>query len=346
MKLRAALCFVALLFCQTARARDVASTPRTADAMAQAAARFIASLDDEQRAKAVMAFDDPRRLEWFNIPLPDRKGLQLRELSDEQQKLCHDLLKSALSETGYEKAVKILALENNLHEGEKNRQGGPIRDPERYYVTIYGKPGERGQWGWSFEGHHYCLNFTIADGQVIGDTPDFWGANPATVHTFVEGGPKEGARTLAEEEQLAFDLLDSLDDAQRKVAVVSDKAPDEYRNPASPQPPQAAPEGLPAAKMTQEQQKILHKLLGAYCSRLAEGLAAARISKIELGGFDEIHFAWYGEQKPGAPHAYRVQGPTFVLEFVNVQTDPEGHIANHIHTIWRNLEGDFGVKAE
>ena len=152
-------------------------------------------------------------------------------MSAEQQKLVHELLQASLSETGYDKAVKILALENNLHEGEKNRRNSPLRDPLRYLLTIFGEPGDRGEWGWSFEGHHLSLNFVIRDGQVVADTPSFWGANPATVHTFVEGGPKVGTRTLADEEQLAFDLLDSLDDAQRKKAVIADKAPGDYRAP-------------------------------------------------------------------------------------------------------------------
>jgi len=344
---RLALVVVALLACRSTFAKDPpASTRATAAAMANAAAKFVASLNADQRAKGVMPFDDPRRLEWHNIPLPERKGLQLRELSPEQQELCHALLRAALSKSGYDKAVKILALENNLREGEKNRGGGPLRDPLRFYLTIYGQPGDTIAWGWSFEGHHFSLNFTIRDGQVVGDTPCFWGANPAKVHALVEGGPKAGTRTLADEEQLAFDLLDSLEAAQRDAAVVADKAPDDYRAPGTPQPPRSEPEGLPAAKMTAAQQKKLRALLAAYCSRLAPELARARLQEIEARGLDQVHFAWLGAQQPGVGHAYRIQGPTFVLELVNVQSDPAGNTANHIHSVWRNLEGDFGVQRD
>jgi hypothetical protein len=311
--------------------------------MADAAGKFLASLDDGQRARAAIPFDDPRRLDWHNIPKPERKGLQLRELSTQQQELCHALLQTALSKSGYDKAVKILSLENNLREGEKNVAGAPLRDPLRYYLTIFGQPGESGDWGWSFEGHHFSLNFVIREGQVVSDTPNFWGANPATVQVFVEDGPPAGTRTLADEEQLAFDLLDSLDGEQRAVAVIADEAPKDYRGPGQPQPPHTPAEGLPAAKMTDAQQKTLRALLAAYCGHLAPELAAGRLDEIEARGLGQIHFAWYGAQQPGTGHAYRIQGPTFILELVNVQADPAGNKANHIHSVWRNLKGDFGI---
>jgi hypothetical protein len=334
---------VLLVACRLAQALELEDTQRVAKNMAKAAAKFVESLDDEQRAEAVMEFDDPRRLDWHNIPKPERKGVQLRDMSPEQRAACHELLKAALSDKGYEKAVHILALENNLREGEKQIQNGHLRDPERYFLTIFGELGSEGRWGWSFEGHHFSLNFAISNGEVISDTPDFWGANPATVHTFVEGGPEAGTRTLAEEEQLAFELLDSLDASQRTMAVVADTAPKDYRDPGSPRPPRGVAEGLAANKMTEEQQQLLHKLLVAYASHLDDELAAARINEIELRGFGQVHFAWYGSEKPGVGHAYRVQGPTFVLELVNVQSDPAGTPANHIHSVWRRLKGDFGV---
>jgi len=313
--------------------------------MTDAAKQFVASLSDPQRAKVALRFDDPARLDWHNIPKPERKGLQLRDLSADQQQLCHVLLRAALSEAGYDKAVKILALENNLHDGEKGRADGPLRDPLRYYITIFGRPDADGTWGWSFEGHHFSVNFVIRDGQVVADTPSFWGANPATVHTFVEGGPEIGTRTLTDEEQLAFDLLDSLDDAQRKQAVISDEAPADYRAPGQPQPPHTPPVGLPAEEMTAAQKKTLRNLLAAYTGHLADEVAMARMEEIDSHGLDQVYFAWQGAQKPGVGHAYRIQGPTFVLELVNIQSDPSGNPANHIHSVWRSLKGDFGVDA-
>ncbi len=344
MLTRSLLALIAFFICRAVDAKDApAATASTSSAMAEAAQKFVASLNGEQESKAVITFDDPRRLEWHNIPKPQRKGLQLRDLSDEQRALCLALLQAALSEEGMEKALRIVSLENNLREGEKNLAGGHLRDPLRYFLTIFGEPGNRGTWGWSFEGHHCSLNFVIRNGQVVGDTPSFWGANPATVKVFVEGGPKVGTRTLADEEQLAFDLLNALNQSQRAAAIVADVAPQEYRAAGEPQPPRSAPEGLPAAKMTDSQKKTLLALLAEYCGHLAPEVAAARIDEIEGRGLGQVYFAWYGATRPGVGHAYRIQGPTFVLELVNVQSDPAGNPANHIHSVWRSLQGDFGV---
>ena len=71
-----------------------------------------------------------------------------------------------------------MSLENNLREGEKSQKDGPLRDPGRYFLTIFGKPDVQGTWGWSFEGHHLSLNFVIQDGEVISETPSFWVRQP------------------------------------------------------------------------------------------------------------------------------------------------------------------------
>lgn len=320
-----------------------ASTADVGAAMTGAAQKFLATLDDAAAAKARMSFDDPARLDWHNIPKPERKGLQVRDMTREQREACHNLLRAALSDVGYDKAVKIMALENNLREGEKGLAGSPLRDPERYFLTIFGEPALKGTWGWSFEGHHFSLNFVIRDGDVVSDTPSFWGANPATLEIVVPGGPAKGTRTLAQEEQLAFDLVNSLDESQRTAAVIAEEAPAEYRAGGAPQPPQTPPEGLAAAKMNDAQKEQLRALLKTYSGNLAAPLAAARIAEIEASDFGRVHFAWAGGTKSGVPHYYRVQGPSFVLELVNFQPDPAGNPANHIHSVWRNLRGDFGV---
>jgi hypothetical protein len=319
----------------------VAQSP--SDAMIVAANALLDSLTPEQRTEAALPFDTPLRRDWHNIPKEDRKGVEFGELNADQQKLALALLRSALSDVGYEKATRIMSLENNLREGEKNVAGAPLRDPERYFITIFGEPADKGTWGWSFEGHHFSQNFVVHDGKVVGDTPSFWGANPATVKIFIEGGPEVGTRTLAQEEQLAFDLLASLDAAQRAVAVIADKAPADYRGPGQPDPPRAAPEGIQASKLTDGQREKLQALLAAYCNNLAPELAAARLAEIEAAGADRVHFAWLGAAETGVGHAYRVQGPTFLLELVNIQSDPAGNPANHIHSVWRSLNHDFGV---
>jgi hypothetical protein len=221
-----------------------------------------------------------------------------------------------------------------------------LRDPLRYFLTIFGKPGQDSVWGYSFEGHHQSLNFVVRGDQVFADTPSFWGANPSVVKVFVPGGPEVGVRTLVDEEQLAFDLVNSLNAAQKDQAIIAKQAPKDYRNVGKPQPPRADKEGLSAAEMTPEQQATLRKLLVVYSGHLADPVAKLRMQEIDQAGIGNIYFAWLGATERGIGHAYRIQGPTFVLELVNIQADPEGNLANHIHSVWRSLEHDFGVTAQ
>jgi hypothetical protein len=312
--------------------------------MTAAAEKFLASLSEEQRKTTLLSYDDPSRVDWYFVPRNQRKGLQIKEMSAEQRKTAHALLAAALSQAGYEKATIIMELEAILNELEKTRQGTRnIRDPERYYFTVFGKPGLEGKWGLSVEGHHLSLNFVVSDGRVISSTPAFFGANPAEVRSSVGVGPKVGTRVLKAEEQFAFDLINSLDEAQRKTALIAEKAPSDIRGPTGTQAPEGAPEGLKAANMTGAQKRILRSLIEAYCANMPKEVADQRIEAIREAGVDVIHFAWAGATKPGIGHYYRVQGSTFLIEFVNVQPDSAGNPANHIHSVWRDMKGDFAL---
>ena len=312
--------------------------------MTRAAERFVASLSADQRARALMAYDDPDRLDWHFIPKRQRKGLQLRQMNAQQRSRAHDLLHSGLSEVGYEKSTTIMSLEAILHEFEKSRTNGLVRDTERYYFTIFGQPSVQGRWGWSVEGHHLSLNFVVSNGDLIAATPAFFGANPATVFDNAGVGPKVGTRTLAKEEELAFDLLAALSPEQHKIALISEKAPRELQEAAERQPVSGPAVGLPAEKMSPAQRKALWRLLQAYVGNMPDETGKAWLGEIEQAGLAQVHFAWSGPSRPGVGHYYRVQGPTFVLEFVNVQRGGGGKPANHIHSVWRNLAGDFGLR--
>ncbi len=317
-------------------------TSAVAGRMVTAAQNYLAGLSDQQKKIGVMSFDDPQRVDWTNVPKAHRKGIQLRDMTIPQRKLCHELLQASLSKDGYSKACQIMSLENNLHEGEKPLNLKVIRDPERYFLTIFGTPDTTGTWGYSFEGHHLSLNFVIQDGTVLGDSPCFWGANPAIVSLFIEKGPEVGIRTLTAEEQLAFDLVNALDDSQKKRAIIAEKAPKDYRNVGKPNPPSAPEEGLAASEMNDAQKAILWDLLSGYVGHLADPVAKERLREIKKAGIENIRFAWLGATQPGIGHSYRVEGPTFVLELVNVQDGIEGKKANHIHSVWRSLGRDFG----
>jgi Protein of unknown function (DUF3500) len=167
--------------------------------MAECANRFLAALDANQRGKATFPFDTDERMNWHFIPR-ERKGLSLREMTPYQKHLASALLAAGLSQTGYIKAVTIMSLEDVLRIME--RDSGDIRNPEKYYFSVFGAPSENGTWGYRVEGHHFSQNYTLVNGRVI-DAPSFFGSNPAEVRQ----GPRKGLRTLAGEDDLGFGLL-------------------------------------------------------------------------------------------------------------------------------------------
>jgi len=315
----------------------------TGKALTVKAQAYLKTLSEEQRQTSLLPYDTPKRVDWHFIPKKYRKGLQIKDMNETQRAAAHGLLRSALSKVGYDKAVKIMQLEAVLAALEQSRRGGPIRDAERYYYTIFGKPQDKKRWGLSIEGHHLSLNFVIEGDKVISSTPTFLAANPTIVRKEYPGGPPKGARVLEKEETLAFELVNSLDAEQRKTAVLAPKAPREIRAAGEPQPPQTAAEGIAAKALTRDQAKLLRELVDVYASTMPPDVARRRLAAIEKAGFEKVHFAWAGSLKPGVGHYYRIQGPTFLIEFVNTQPDAAGNPASHIHCVWRDMQGDFAV---
>jgi Protein of unknown function (DUF3500) len=303
----------------------------TGNFMAESASRFLTALDDSQKAQATYGFDDPERLNWHFIPRP-RKGLPLKAMTPAQRALAFGLLQTGLGASGYLKATTIMSLEAVLKEMEQG--SGPVRDPELYYVTIFGTPSTTGKWGWRVEGHHLSLNFTLDNGEIVSASPTFFGSNPGEVRQ----GPRKGLRTLADLEDRALRFVQALDDSQKKVAVTAEKAPGEIRDANKPQPPTAEAEGIAYAQLNDDQKAILRALVEAYTADMTAEVAAAWIEEIRKAGPEAIRFAWTGVLDRNGPHAYKVQGPTFLIEFNNTQNN-----SNHIHAVWRNMLGDFAI---
>ncbi|MDA1051618.1 MAG: DUF3500 domain-containing protein [Planctomycetota bacterium] len=308
------------------------------------AAAFVGTLSDEQKAVAVMAFEKPERLDWHFIPKEYRKGLQLKEMTDAQRQAAHALLQTTLSQIGYEKATNIMQLEHILHMLEHERNTNKFaRETDRYYFTIFGTPSEKGDWGLSIEGHHLSLNFTVKDGEVASSTPTFFASNPSTVMNEVKDGFPKGTRVLKKEEELAFDLVNSLSDEQKAKVVIAETAPKEIRAAGEPQPPADEMVGISFGDLDQTQQGTMKKLVGTYAENMPKEIRDARIDAIVKAGPENVRFAWAGATEPGIGHYYRIQGPTFLIEFVNTQPDPAGNPANHIHCVWRDMNGDFAI---
>ena len=299
--------------------------------MAAAANNLLVTLTPEQKKQASFEFADDERKNWHFIPRP-RKGLPLKEMTYEQRLLAQALLASGLSNGGYAKAVSIMSLESVLAILEKDKVGGAVRDPENYFVSIFGTPGAA-PWGWRLEGHHLSLNFAIAGDAAPAMTPSFFGTNPGEV----KAGPRAGTRILGTEEELGRTLVKSLTEEQRKVAIILPEAPKEILNDPKRVDP-TKPEGLAQSKFTPEQTATLVKLIKEYLFRCRPDVAAADWAKVEKAGLDKLHFTWAGGLDRGQPHYYRVQGGHFALEYDNTQDD-----ANHVHSIWRDFDHDFGV---
>jgi hypothetical protein len=307
---------------------------RSSASMAAAATKFLQGLTPEQRQQATFAFDGEERLRWHFVPAETypRKGLLIRNMNAAQRALAHDLLKAGLSQRGYLTASAIMDLETILRALEAPN-GRLERDPEKYFFSIFGTPSAKETWGWRAEGHHMSLHFTIANGTMVASSPTFFGTNPAEVRD----GDKKGLRILGAEEDAARALLQSLDAAQRTKAIVEATAPNDMITMANVNITPLSPTGLGADAMTAAQRDLLMKLVDVYTGKMAPDIAADRLAKLKQAGIEKIGFAWAGDTERGKKHYYRVQGPTFLVEYDNTQNN-----ANHVHSVWRDFEGDFG----
>lgn len=326
-------CLAALLLALPAipaRAHDAAAQ------MAEFANAFLGSLKPEQKTKATFEFANEERENWHFIPR-ERKGLAIKEMTDQQRLLAHALMASGLGFRGMMKAETIMSLEEVLYEMEsaadesKRAAVRERRDPTKYFVTIFGTPAATGKWGWRIEGHHLSMNFTLKDGAPVRATPSFFGSNPGEVRK----GPMAGLRVMHNEEELGRTLVKSLSEDQWKKALVAVEAPKEMITAAEHKVSPLKPEGIAASDLNDAQKKQLDLIIREYLERLRPEIADEAWARIQANG--PVHFAWAGGKERGEPHYYRVQGKTFLLEYDNVQNE-----ANHVHSVWRDFDGDFG----
>jgi len=326
---------------------SMVAAERSSANMAGAAAKLLASLTPEQRQEGAFAFASDERFHWHFIPtgpspMFPRNGLTIKEMSEPQRKLALDLLKTGLSQRGYLTATAIMDLETILGALEAAERaaapqpprGTPIvRDTERYFFSIFGTPSTKDTWGWRVEGHHISLHFTVVNGTLVAGAPSFFGSNPAEVRS----GPKAGLRILGAEEDAARALLASLDASQRTKAIIDATAPSDMITMAKVKIDPLSPSGITAAALNPPQRELLMTLIDVYAGFMAPDIAADRLARLKKAGVDQIGFAWAGETERGKKHYYRIQGPTFLVEYDNTQND-----GNHIHSVWRDFEGDFG----
>ncbi len=300
--------------------------------MAQGARHFLGALTSADRQRSTFDMQAEERLNWHYIPR-ERKGVPFGEMTPPQRKLGHALLASGLSRRGYIQATEIMFLEQILREKEG---GAAHRDADAYFFSVFGDVTPSGTWGWRVEGHHLSLNFTIREGKVISSTPLFFGANPGRV---LQGGSAH-MEPLAQEEALARRLVQLFEGAKRSRVIIDIEAPTDILTKGLRKASMGDPEGVPMSAMSQRQQEVLTDLLHVYAHRVRPELAQQKLQEVRRGGEEGLYFAWAGGTARGQPHYYRIQGSGFVIEYDNTQNN-----ANHIHTVWRSFEGDFGQDA-
>jgi hypothetical protein len=320
---------------------------------------LIDTFSAEQRDAALFAFDDPRRLDWDIIPKPDRIGVSLHNLDRHQKVVVFELVRLAVSHEVFTKVLAITQLEQVLREREAGFLGfaAPLwRTPDSYFLSIFGRPGFEDTWSLRFLGHHVCINVTVVNQRWISTTPSALGQQPVV-----------GAGVLnpmADDEGLGFDLLGSLDDAQREVAVFHSVSPADF---VSRQVPligaieypdhydlgmpqyqistddrralalvRAEPSGISAEALAESQAVILNRLIDTYLARLPARAASEYRAQLDAGGASAVHFAWAGGTERGTPHYFRVQTRQLLMELVNAVDS-----GNHIHSVIRDFDNDF-----
>ncbi len=312
----------------------------TEQAMLDAANHYLNSLTTEQRGQTLFAFGQQDRETWHFVPGNSfeqtykykRRGLTYGGMQPEQRHLADALLTAGLSKAGFIKAKSVMSLEEVLRVAEGDLTGR--RDPSRYHFSVFGEPSSDGAWGWRVEGHHISLHFTLKGGKLVSTSPTFFGSNPHKVIA----GPRKGLRPLGREEDVARELMKSLDPAQRKQALVAETA---YRDILTAASTRAMldnqPPGIQASKLNEAQFAMLADLLAEYAGNLPAEQAAKRMDVVKATPRDQMLFAWAGGIEQGKGDYYRVQAPTFLVEYDNTQNKN-----NHSHTVWRDYANDFG----
>lgn len=327
-------------FASTGRAISK-ETLSVTDSMTKAAEKYLASLTAEQRKKTSFHYNDPHRTGWYFMPKEDkegrysRKGLPLEELNEDQRKAAMELLRTGMSESGFQQAQAVIGYEALLKEVEKK----PLfkRNTGWYFVSIFGTPGNAGKWAWRIEGHHMVASYTIDNGVVLSPTPFFFGSNPG----IVKDGPNKGKVILPGLQDSAVELIKSFNEEQQKAAHSELKQfPEIEENVGVVK--LITDKGIEAAKLTDAQKAILWKLMDVYINRMPNEIAAAERKAIKDAGFEKVMFAYTGEPLNG--YTFQIIGPTFHARMLNVQPDGWGNPNNHIHSVWRRLPGDFGLQ--
>ena len=304
----------------------------------EAANKVLASLNPELKTKMNLAFTDKDRQVWSNLPYEQvwRLGVRMDSLSDAQRVLVHNLLRTVLSQQGYQKMLLTMQYDDGIKE-RLTKAKSPIAQRyghEHYWLTIFGTPSATGTWAWQFEGHHVSINMTHSP-RGVSCTPMFTGVNPALITEGVHAGEylmaEENAGGQALYNSLTKDLKKKalIDSLPKNVDVMAQTGKEAFLKETK---------GVSYSDLNPEQKHALEKIIKAWVFNMNDEIAAekwARISK----SLPQTYFAWMGDGNTDHLHYYRILSPAFSIEMTN----RDGGIF-HLHTLWRDLGEDFGAK--
>jgi hypothetical protein len=321
----------------------VRSTGVSTAPVRKAAEAFLAALTPDERAKTVFPADDPEWRKWMNQHFYIRQGMGFNEMTEAQRSAAFELLRASLSARGLQQSRDIMRLNHTL--GELNNNNFAEYGEWLYWITVMGDPSDKGPWGWQLDGHHLVINYFVLGDQVV-MTPTFMGSEPVTAFA----GKYKGTTVLQSEQDGGLAFVNSLDQAQRKKAVLAaSKTGNNNVGEAFKDNVVLDYAGIRAAELTAGQKEQLLELIGEYVRTMRDGHAKVKMDEVRRH-VDDTWFAWIGGTGPGSVFYYRIQSPVVLIEFDHQTPIALPHLEKgkqptreHIHTVVRTPNGnDYG----
>ncbi len=319
----------------------IRSTGVSTAPVVRAAEAFLATLTPKQRAKTIFSVEDLEWRKWMNQHFYIRQGTGFNEMTQGQRSAAFDLLRASLSAKGLKLSHDIMRLNHTL--GELNNNFAEYGE-WRYWLTVMGTPSDKEPWGWQLDGHHLVINYFVLGDQVV-MTPTFMGSEPVTASS----GRYKGTTVLQAEQDGGLALINALDEAQRRKAIVKvSKTGNHNVGEAFKDNVVLNYAGIRAAEFTAKQKEQLLDLIGEYVGNMRDGHAKVKMDEVRRN-LDETRFAWIGGTQQNSVFYYRIHSPVILIEF-----DHQTPIAlrylergkptrEHIHTVVRTPNGnDYG----
>ncbi len=322
----------------------IRSTGVSTEPVRKAAAAFLAALTLEQRNKTTFPVDDPEWRKWMNVHRYNRQGVSFEEMTDAQREMAFGLLRASLSAKGLKLSQDIMKLNYTL--GELNHDNFTEYGQWLYHITVMGEPSADQPWGWQIDGHHLIINYFVLRDQVV-MSPAFYGSEPVVARS----GKFQGISILQDEQNRGLAMLRSLNEAQRKKAVLeTSKTGNNNLTEAFKDNVVLDYAGIAGADLTAAQRTGLLELVGLYVNNMDEGHAKVKMDEVRAH-LDQTCFAWIGGSADDSVYYYRIHSPVVLIEFDHqrpantrhLAKDPQQPIRDHIHVVVRTPNGnDYG----